>query len=77
MSLWMGSWEVIATDQAGKFTCRCVCGAEVVVERGALEESSFCPSCHHRPLVTQYQQDERVRAEQTRQFNFDFGRRQS
>jgi hypothetical protein len=44
MSLRFGHWEVIATDPAGNFTCRCTCGAVMVVERGELDESSACGS---------------------------------
>jgi len=69
MSLWFGLWEVIARDRSRKlWVCRCRCGAVLEVEPAALDESSVCGSCGHRPLITRHQEEQR--AEQARQFTF-------
>jgi hypothetical protein len=69
MSLWPGYWEVLAVDPTGKcFTCRCVCGATVVVLFATLDETTTCTACGHRPLALQ-QRDE-LRAEQAQQLTF-------
>lgn len=56
MSLWCGLWEVLSVDPAGKWVCRCVCGAIVMADLATLNESSTCSSCGHRPLAPEPQQ---------------------
>jgi hypothetical protein len=74
MSLSFGLWTVLGTEPTGRITCRCVCGAIVEADLAALDESSTCCFCGHRPLATR-QHD--LRAEQARQLPFDFGGGQS
>jgi hypothetical protein len=76
MSLSIGLWTVLAAKPTGRLDCRCVCGTIIVeVALAALDESSACRCCGHRPLATR--QRNALRAEPAQQHPFDFGGGQS